>query len=278
MAVRFIIDRRMLEDTKHQDLPKWLESEGYPVNLQDYARAHESIAQQSFAGECVVMFGGVQFVEQRLNLDIGVPGAYYNRERFFSSFYMPHFPLEWLGNAQSFYLPFGDFVRRKDDIYRLFGASRLFIRPDSGAKSFTGLSISLDDFDYEVNTLRKLTSVMDTTRIMIAPHQNIKGEYRFWIVNKEVVTQSQYMLNGKPHESTTVDKECRALAGLVAGHSWHPDVAFTCDIGVYEDGPKIVELNAFSTSGLYACDSKKLFKKIADAAMLEYDGILTISG
>ena len=279
--IHFILDGNLLNSSGHGHVPAALESAGHRVHLEEYRSPLRNTLQSADTrGECTVLYGSIQFVEQRMKLGTYSPGAYYSRDRFRCSSYMHRLPSRWLGNREGVYAPFGDFARRKADFYRMFGVSRLFVRPDSGAKIFTGLVLTKKNANQELNSLRQLTSVTDETLIMVAPARRIAAEYRFYIVHGVVVTASRYMVNGLPSSSPVVDPACHALAKKVAAHSWQIDLAYTCDIGIFIEGKKnsakVVELNAFSTSGLYDCDSQALFKAVASVAIQEHEGELSI--
>lgn len=276
-SVTFVIDHGMLDGTPHLRLPTALRRLGYTVEVAEYCSnlSKQPLSEYS-ADECVVLYGSIGFVEQRLRNSNAIPGAYYTKDRLACSHYMPRLPLELLGNAQGVYLPFGDFVRRRDQIYRLFGESRLFVRPDSGGKTFTGLCLEQETAGVEINSLRQLTSVTDDTRVLIAPAQSIRAEYRFFIVEGQVVTGSRYHVNGQRSIDPGVSKLCLEVAKQVAALPWQVDLAYTCDVGLFAGEPKVVELNAFSTSGLYACDALRLFDAVGKVAWREFTGELSL--
>lgn len=275
--IHFVLDENLLIAIGHGHLPDALVTMGYQVHLERYQRQDPHLVDTK--GECTVAYGSIQFVEQRMSVGYS-PGAYYSRERFRCSFYMPKLPISWLGNAEGVYVPFAEFRRRTEQFYRMFGVSRLFIRPDSGKKVFTGLTLDRDNTDQELNSLMQLTSVTGETMIMVTPAKTIKAEYRFYIVRGQVITASRYMVDGEPRTGTDIDPQCLALAEEVASRRWQIELAYTCDIGLFDepDGlqAKIVELNAFSTSGLYVCDSIALFKAVAAVALAEHNGDVSI--
>jgi hypothetical protein len=276
-SVTFVIDQGMLADTPHVRLPMALRRLGYTVEVTEYCRdTYREPLRAYSADECIVLYGSIGFVEQRLRNSNAIPGSYYTKDRLACSHYMPRLPLELLGNAEGVYLPFGDFVRRRDQIYRLFGDSRLFVRPDSGGKTFTGLCLEQETAGVEINSLRQLTSVTDDTRVLIAPAQSIRAEYRFFIVEGKVVTGSRYHVNGQRSIDPVVSKLCLEVAQQVAALPWQVDLAYTCDVGLFAGEPKVVELNAFSTSGLYACHALRLFDAVGKVAWREFIGELSL--
>lgn len=126
--------------------------------------------------------------------------------------------------------------------------------------------------DLDIDSLDKLSAVMDETMIMVAPAQNIQGEFRFVVANGRVIAGSEYRWDGKLDIRRDWTPECEELAQRVASHPWQIDIAYTCDVALLEDSVKLVELNGFSCAGLYACDLDKVVQGVSEAAIREFNG------
>lgn len=272
-TVTFVMDAQLLEEIGHANLPDALRTLGHAVVLEE---RNQVSRYQPGDEESVVLYGSIEFVEKRMDSGLYSPGAYYSRQSFRCTYYLPTLPNDLVGNGLGVYMTFSDFVGRRDQIYRLFGVSRLFIRPDSGAKTFTGLCVTKENDAFELKSLMKLTQVTDETLILVAPAANISAEYRFYIVEGKVITGSRYMVDGKPDKSPEIDARCLKVAEIVSRLPWQIDLAYTCDVGLFGGVAKIVELNAFSTSGLYDCDSVALFSAIAETAVRECNGEVSL--
>lgn len=148
----------------------------------------------------------------------------------------------------------------------------LFIRPNSGLKTFAGQRVTAADFDDHVSTLEQTSGVMPDTLILVSKLHDIQGEFRFVIADGKVVTGSEYRWDGKLDIRRDWPEECEALARQVAEHEWQVDIAYTCDVALTPDGPRIVELNGFSCAGMYACDLEKVVDAVSAAAWREYHG------
>lgn len=283
--VHFVLDEGLLASSGNMHLPDALRSHGHFVHLERILRIDlddQGLAETN--NQCTVVYGSIRFVEQRIKNGGYTPGAYFSRNRFRCSQYLHRLPIEILGNGAGFYMPFGDFVRRRQQAYRLFGVSRLpdgprqiFVRPDAGTKVFTGLVLSEGEDSHEIASMRALTSVTDETLVYVAPASRISAEYRFFIVEGEIITSSQYMADGSLFVSKDVDADCLQVAKIVANHAWQIDLAYSCDVGLFDGVAKVIELNAFSTSGLYACDGLDLFLAVANTAQREYEGLVSVS-
>lgn len=217
--------------------------------------------------------------------------AYCPEDRLKCSNYYTKIPREMLLNADGFFMPWklikDSPERMRRMIYGDTGrnglgqpAYDLFVRPDSGVKTFAGTVLPENDWDHEVNAVEKLSSVSDSTLCYVARTHDIQAEYRFVIVNRQVISGSQYRRNGKLNICKDIaDPQAFYLAQEFALKHWQPDVAYTCDVaivpsyGVTRDvKAKIVELNSFSCAGLYHCDYAEVFNAVTQAAIDEEDG------
>ena len=67
------------------------------------------------------------------------------------------------------------------------------------------------------------------------------------------------------------------MANTIAKLDWQPDIVYTCDIALLENGDvKVIELNSFSCAGLYACNIEDILIKVSEIALLEYNGEITL--
>lgn len=268
----FLFDQVQLEKNDQLWLPGWLDTLGHQVAVTVKPSVNGSPAVPFFAPDaCLVIVGSIPFTRHFMRLHKGnCPGAYYDDERFRCSQYMHQLPADWLLNEQHVFVPYAQLMRRYNWFFDLFQSDTLFIRPDSGAKTFTGLSVRRDQASQAFSALRQLTNVPSETLTLISRAVSVEVEYRFVIINRKVVAGSRYMVNGEIDISREVDSVCQALAQQVANHAYQVDIAYTCDVAISNGRPKVVEFNAFSTSGLYGCDIKTVYHAIIEAAWLEH--------
>lgn len=130
----------------------------------------------------------------------------------------------------------------------------LFLRPDRADKTFAGRVFTRKDLDL-------LPDDPDLAVIASAPRE-IFAEYRFVVVDREVVTGSQYARAGKLDVRVDVDPACRAVAKQAAC-LYAPVPAYVCDVAETPEGPRVVEYNSFSAAGLYACDASAIADALA---------------
>jgi hypothetical protein len=128
----------------------------------------------------------------------------------------------------------------------------MFVRPDEATKAFTG----------DVYTIRELSKqVTDGSDFMVYiayPQSSIQWEWRFYIVDKQIITQSMYKENKRkqigPQRPKGLRKEVAKIINL-----YQPDDCFCVDVCVSNGLFKVVELSPLHCAGLYAADVKKLF-------------------
>ena len=91
----------------------------------------------------------------------------------------------------------------------------------------------------------------------MAPCKEILAEYRFFIIEGQVVTGSQYKIGDRVQSSTIIPSDIYQYASEQAAR-WQPNRAFAIDIAQTHQGPKIIELNSANSAGFYACDIGKI--------------------
>ena len=187
--------------------------------------------------------------------------------------YLTKLPSEYFLNADYAFMPFVRFAENGDWWYTAMHTDTLFIRPNSGGKVFTGTVIPRREFDSEINAMRQLTGVVNSTLVLIAPAQKIVSESRFIIANKQVIHGVKYVSNGMNHYDGTISgdppHEARQLADKVAVWPWQVDHCYVCDVAILENGEaKIVEFNAFCCAGFYTTEYTHIINTINDTALL----------
>jgi len=137
---------------------------------------------------------------------------------------------------------------------------RVFVRPNTGWKPFTGFSCSRGDLWQELNALSQTEHVDPSEIVIVFDEKNIVQEYRYWIVDSKISTCSSYSWDTED----ICKKPEKDIDNFVESVLQYPDniglTEYVIDVAILGDGSiKVVELNALSTSGWYgAIDCKKL--------------------
>jgi hypothetical protein len=139
-----------------------------------------------------------------------------------------------------------------------------FLRPTEDDKAFAGMVVTPEDFREwreRVLEIDGFSTVDGGTQVVVASLKEIHAEYRFFVVDRRIVTASRYRLDGRSSPSANVPAEvARAAEGFV--EQWQPDRAFVIDLAVTPDGPKIIEFNNINSAGWYHADLAKLIHAI----------------
>jgi len=198
------------------------------------------------------------------NCDCGSPWLYYDKEKYSVSHWLPMIHENAL-NPDTIFLPFG----LLHELHKYF-SGRVFIRPNSGNKTFTGCFASLDNPSEDVTAYNN-SRIGSSAMCSISNAKDLPDyEYRFWIIDNKISTHSSY--SHSKDEYIDVPSNAIDFVNSYLPASWAPDVGYTLDIVEYNETFKIVELNALSTSGIYNADLEKLFGDIRGIAYREFEG------
>lgn len=161
-------------------------------------------------------------------------------------------------------LPANELVANPQVTLKALGSpDRVFVRPDSPLKEFSGRLLPADGL-----TLAALDHGFyfedETLPVMVSPAQNIGKEWRFVVVNQEVVTGSAY--NPATHERIPDGFNGAALkfAVQVAQEIESPEPVYVMDVCITQGGFKVIEFNPFSGASLYGCDLLPLVKAVGE--------------
>lgn len=264
-----IVDRLNYSSKSMQDV---ITGQGHTLILVSQPTFHHYEIPEPVDG-CAILYGSHGFVKF-VNKDARFqPGALGVNDKTQATQYMSHLPLDWFLNQGGIFMTWGMFKVQAKGLFKTFETDSLFIRPNSGFKTFAGQLIKLDSLYHSIETLDQLSSVMSDTLILVSKPQDIKGEFRFVVADKKVVTGSEYRWDNKLDIRRDWPRECWDMAQQVANHTWQVDIAYTCDVALTQEGPKVVELNGFSCAGLYACDLEAVVQEVSRAAFREWSGL-----
>lgn len=129
--------------------------------------------------------------------------------------------------------------------------SEFFIRPLADDKSFDGMVI-----DQETMSEWRRDPDKANLDVVVSSRKTIHREYRIFVVKNDPVTGSLYRVAGNPQLSDWVAPFVIDYVNQIIGH-WLPAESCVVDIGISEDGPRVIEFNNINSSGFYACDVPK---------------------
>jgi hypothetical protein len=109
--------------------------------------------------------------------------------------------------------------------------------------------------------------------VLVSTPKKILGEWRFVVSKfKEIISYSTYQYQGQVTKVPGAPKGAIKLVEEMLQVGYYPDSVFVMD--VCEDSDNnfwLLELNSFSSAGLYACDKAKIVKRVGEIAKQEWE-------
>jgi len=267
MKTHWIVEN-FVKEPSFKELTAAIKELGYSLTEinGDYQRDMVS----GISNQCVMLNGSIKMVKLvKEALSHCHPVTYCTFEKYSCSAYYSHFG-PYLFNDKYCLMSLRELVRQKYDVWGHYGKdSVLFIRPDSGEKTFQAGLLDIIDLAHLYDSNKDCEHDL----MLVSTPKNIKWEGRF-IVSKEgeIIASSTYRFQGKvalipsvPEETT---KFCKKLLNTV---DYHPDSVFCYDICQDSDGECwLLELTSFSSAGLYATNKAAIVKKVSEIAEKDF--------
>lgn len=244
-----------------------INSQGMNYNLVKYIPFQSGQYNLYNKKDCVICYGSINLIRQLQKEYSWVPGSWCNFKNFECSTYYSYFGKHLL-NDDYIMLPFNEIGRRKELLYNYFG-DPIFIRPNSGVKTFTGHLLDKKYFDKDFAHMLSFVSPESLT--IISSAKNIEKEWRFIACDKKIISGCQYMEKGELNILTNYDEYAKLAADKVASEVWEPDSIYVIDICLERYiGYKLLEINSFSCSGWYLNDPNIIVAEAKRKAIEEY--------
>ncbi len=199
-----------------------------------------------------------------------------NLPQFKCSYYYPRLS-KYLLNRECMFLPFGQLADATDFIFRKFGSAngtKIFMRPDSGFKQFTGQVYDLKYWDGFLRVSNIALQPEDL--VVISTPKEIFKEYRVIIgpsknnEKQQLITLSQTHSCGKLDEQVIVNDFERLdihhfVLEVLDNICFEPDPFWVMDVCRDAFGElKVLEVNSMSCSGYYKCDMGRIVGAVAE--------------
>lgn len=215
---------------------------------------------------CVISHGDIELVTRIQKEGRWTPGAFCTIENFGYSTYACWFG-KYLLNSEYIMLPFGELDRCQDFVFDSVGRDdRVFIRPDSPLKLFTGQIATRGTFSADLEFMGFYEFPVNSLVVVSSP-KTIKNEWRFVIANGKVVAGCQYKRGDNLDYQPEYDDGAFDLAQSITAIGYEPDPVWVMDICKTSDNAyHLLEIGGFSFSDLYACNMADVVTAASAAA------------
>jgi hypothetical protein len=215
---------------------------------------------------CVISHGDIELVTRIHRERRWTPGAFCTLENFACSSYACRYGKHLL-NRQYIMLPFGELERCRDFLFETVGRDdRVFIRPDSPLKLFTGQVATRHTFAADLEFMG-FYEFPANSLVLVSSPKTILKEWRFVVASGNVVTGCQYKSDGKLDCQPEYDDNAFDLAKSIAAIDYEPDPVWVMDICKTPDNSyHLLEIGGFSFADLYACNMPAVVAAVSAAA------------
>ena len=269
MQPKWLLEKEVFEES--EDMIKEIHSQGMEAHCISSLDPFSEKLIDNQIESCIIVRGSLNLVRQlQREQPQWIPGGWCNLDNFKCSKYFTYYG-EHLINKDYTMMPLQEVLRQKDLVLKTFGKDgKIFVRPDSGFKYFTGKVLNADEITlkgFEHGFYYKDTSIL----VVVSSPKEIQAEWRFVVAEKEVISGCIYQSQNIPcKEAESYTDAARDFAKKIVLNDWQPEIIYTIDICLSDTKLYVLELNAFSTSGLYVCDLKPIIKKASELAIMEW--------
>ncbi|QDU41832.1 hypothetical protein Mal52_02860 [Symmachiella dynata] len=273
MNVGWVIDAGLFDHYRDQLIAD-IRAQGHEVKLihdpkagynwDDEGCSYREIFPQD---ACAVVHGDIEIVSRISRERLWKPGVFATFENFACSSYYCHFG-EHLLNNDYIMLPFGELRRCREFLFGTLGRDdKIFVRPDSPLKLFTGQITSTTTFDADME-LMGFYDVPANALVVVSSPKSIVAEWRFIIADQTIVTGSEYIDSEKFAPKATIDPKALELAEIIASSAYQPERVWVADICRTDQGAyRLLEIGVFNCADLYACDTAAIVRAVSEVAL-----------
>ena len=209
--------------------------------------------------------GNAAAIERKTNWS---PGSFCPVNDFCCTAWYPR-ASQWLLHRTWRCLPANELVANAADVLACVGCTdRVFVRPDSPLKPFSGRVLDADAIS--LNALDHGFYYEDETLpVIVAPVADVGREWRFVVVDGQVIAGSGYDADSRRAAASGEDTRARDLAQEIASSMEPPSPAYVLDVCMIGDGYRLLELNPFGGADLYDCDAHAIVDAVSNYAIRE---------
>ena len=247
MKAKWLIEKTRY-DEEYLDIVEALKRNGYEYELIEL----KNFISHFDEDDCVVPQCTINMANYINKNHSWVPGVWLNGDAYKCSSYYPHVK-DYLLNDDHEFMTVREFLENRSEVAENHADDEgyIFIRPDSGLKSFTGTILPVVGQNFHFNWVWIENQVKMDDVVVVSSPKIIETEYRFFVSNGEILTGSMYA----PNRITGWNSQAYALAEKVAGLINDPDPIWSIDICMDEnENYHLLEIGCFSCAGVYKSD------------------------
>lgn len=249
--VHWIIQENQGDSTEVSRLVRAVESEGHVAHLVHLTKSLDIPPILDLPDNAPLVCHGPGFVTRAPLSARLKPGLFFDPETF-----------RW----QALFEAWGEAMLSRDgrvmalpDAQKcLRNGATAFVRPDADSKLFEGAV-------YDSTSLAAVIGkekISSETPVVVASPLNLEAEWRFFVVDREIVGCSEYKRWGHPSTDGAVPHKAIELAADVA-HRWSPAEVFCLDVAAIADRVGVVEANCFNASRFYGSVIERVVRAVS---------------
>jgi len=239
-SVHWIIQENQGDSDTVRAMVQVLESEHHVPHLVWLTKGPDVPTIPDLPKEAPIVCHGQGFVTRALHHPRLKSGLFFDPQKFQWSAFRS-------GWEEAMLCSDGRIMSLSDAMDFLKDGARAFVRPDSDSKVFDGGV-------YDASGLAAVapeTRVAPTTPVVVASPRSLEAEWRFFVVDREIVGCSEYRRWGRPSFDGAVPRVAIDLAAEFASR-WSPADVYCLDLAASGENIGIVEANCFNGPRFYA--------------------------
>lgn len=255
--MHWVVQENLYKEEAFEDLIQALRHLSYEI-VKVVPFSHELIPEPKVKGNIVVMGATTMIgIAKERNW---FPGAFYNSNFDY---------VKWRENLGTNLLNYEADVCRFKDLNPKYNP--FFIRPSEDRKVFSGQVIDKANFNLWLKSTESAanngyTTLTPETLVVVSPVKAIHSEWRFFVVDGEIITGSLYKRYDRLYQLPLLPKEDAEIYAQEMVNKWQPDRAFVIDIALSDEGYKVIEYNCLNSSGFYKSNVGKIVDAIENMA------------
>ena len=268
MNVKWLIETNVFPKDTYTDISSALDT--INVNYQLVLDVEYYINDEN---TFYIPYGSVGMVQKVSVLNKNNLGIWYNPKSLSITTLLKNWN-KYLLNSNSLIVTLGKFRNNLSYFFDKFGVENmnqqvLFIKPCENDKSFTGMLLlevtAEDTIDGLIHDNNHFEKVNADTMIAVSIPKIVINEWRFFILNNEIIACTQYNKNRTKHyeEGCNEPKALDLIKEVTT--MWQPDIAYSLDIceGINQKY-YVMEIGCINCSDLYAANKIGFFSNITN--------------